>query len=114
MIIQDKSKSFAIRVIRFYKYLNNEKNEPTLAKQILRCGTSIGANIAEASNAQSNKDFLAKLNIALKECSETKYWLEILSEAEIIGPETFEPLYKDCVEIEKLLTKSVKTTKNKL
>ena len=88
MITQDKSKRFAIRIIRFYNYLKETRNQ-TLGRQILRSGTAIGANIAESANAQSNKDFLSKINIALKECSETKYWLEILFESETIDKNSF-------------------------
>lgn len=113
MLIQDKSRKFAVRIIRFYNYLK-EQNQHTLGKQILRNGTSIGANLAEAANAQSDKDFLLKLNIALKECSETKYWLEILHESETISKAAFDSIYPDCIELEKLLTRSVKTAKSKL
>lgn len=114
MVILDKSKRFAVRIIRFYKYLSSEKQEYVLSKQLLRCGTAIGANIAEASNAQSDKDFLSKISIAIKECSETKYWLEILVESETIDTEHFGSLYEDCTELEKLLTRTVKTIKEKL
>lgn len=114
MNVRDKSKLFAVRIIRFYKYLTSEKHECVLAKQILRSGTAIGANLAEASNAQSRRDFLSKINIALKECTETKYWLELLYESEIIANEEFTSLHADCSEIEKILTSSVKTTKTTL
>ena len=113
MIIQKKSKKFAVRIIRFYNYLK-ERNQHTLGSQILRSGTSIGANLAEAGNAQSDRDFLLKINIALKECSETKYWLEILYESDTIDKMVFDSIYPDCVELEKLLTSTVKTTKAKL
>ncbi len=113
MLIQDKSKKFAIRIILFYNYLK-ERNQHTLGKQILRSGTSIGANLSEAANAQSDRDFLLKLNIALKECSETKYWLEILHGSGIIEQTVFDSIYPDCIELEKLLTRSVKTVKSKL
>lgn len=111
MSAQDKSKKFAIRIVRFYKYLTSEKQEYVLAKQILKSGTAIGANLAEAVNAQSRRDFLSKINIALKECTETKYWLEILHESEIIAEDEFASLHNDCSEIEKMLARSVKTTK---
>lgn len=111
MSAQDKSKKFAIRIVRFYKYLTSEKQEYVLAKQILKSGTAIGANLAEAVNAQSRRDFLSKINIALKECTETKYWLEILHESEIIAEDEFVSLHNDCSEIEKMLACSVKTTK---
>ncbi len=113
MIIHDKSKRFAVRIIRFYNDLKAQ-NRHTLGKQILRSGTSIGANLAEAANAQSDRDFLLKINIALKECSETKYWLEILFESGTIDKTVFDSIYPDCIELEKLLTSAVKTTKAKL
>lgn len=113
MVIYDKSKKFAVRIIRFYNYLK-ERNQHTLGKQILRSGTSIGANLAEAGNAQSDRDFLLKINIALKECSETKYWLEILYESDTIDRTAFDSIYPDCIELEKLLTRAVKTAKAKL
>ena len=80
-VVADKSKSFAIRIIKFYKYLCDEKKEFVLSKQILRSGTSIGANIREAFYGHSKADFIAKLQIALKECSESEYWLELLIES---------------------------------
>ena len=84
-IIVDKSKVFALRIIRLYQYLKNEKSEFVLSKQLLRSGTSIGANVKEAIRGQSRADFYAKLNISLKEASETEYWLELLHESEYIG-----------------------------
>ena len=80
--IQTASKAFALRIIRFYKYLNEEKNIKVLSKQVLRSGTSIGANVRESINAQSKMDFINKLNIALKEANETEYWLELLYESD--------------------------------
>lgn len=111
MIKREKSKKFAVRIIKFYQYLQDEKHEYVLSKQLLRSGTAIGANIAESVNAQSKKDFLSKINIALKEATETKYWLEILYEAEI-GNKEFESLTTDCTELEKILTSAVKTIKH--
>ena len=81
-LIVDKSKSFALRIIKLYKYLVSEKKEYILSKQILRCGTSIGANVKEAIRGQSKADFYSKMNIALKEASETEYWLELLHESD--------------------------------
>ena len=107
----EKSKQFAIRIIRFAKYLRGEQQEHTLAKQILRCGTSIGANIYESRNAQSREDFAHKLSIALKEADETHYWLEILYGAEIISQQMFQSLWTDLDEIISLLTAIIKTTK---
>ena len=81
-LIVDKSKSFALRIIKLYKYLVSEKKEYILSKQILRCGTSIGANVKEAIRGQSKADYYSKMNIALKEASETEYWLELLHESD--------------------------------
>lgn len=114
MVLGDKSKRFAVRIIRFYRFLTAEKKEYILSKQILKSGTAIGANIAEATNAQSDKDFLSKISIALKECTETKYWLELLVETETIDRAQFDSLYTDCSEMEKLLTSAVKTSKSKI
>ena len=83
-IIQEKSKVFAVRIVKFYKYLCDEKKEYVLSKQILRSGTSIGANVRESKNAQSKADFISKMSIALKEADETAYWIELLTESEII------------------------------
>ena len=110
-IIVDKSKSFAVRVIRLYKYLCDEKKEFVLSKQVLRSGTSIGANVKEAIRGQSKADFSAKMNIALKEASEAEYWLELLFETEFISSQQFESIYEDCTELIKLLTSIVKTSR---
>ena len=83
-VVVEKSKDFAVRIIQLYKYMNENKKEFVMSKQILRSGTSIGANIAEAECAFSKKDFLAKMYIAFKECSETKYWLELLYKIEYL------------------------------
>lgn len=108
-IVKEKSFDFAIRIVKLYKYLMEEKNEFVLSKQILRCGTSIGANISEAQQAQSKKDFLMKMNISLKECTETKYWIELLSATDYINLEQKDSIIADCTELEKLLTSIVKT-----
>ena len=110
-IIVDKSKSFALRIIKLYKYLCNEKQEYVLSKQILRSGTSVGANVKEAIRGQSKPDFYAKMNIALKEISETEYWLELLHESEYIETKNFESIYNDCQEIIKILVSITKTQK---
>lgn len=107
-----KSKAFAIRVINLYKHLKNEKQEYVLSKQILRSGTSIGANIREAIRAQSRADFIAKHNIALKEADETCYWLELLQETTYISDIEFSSIYADADELIKLLVAIIKTTKN--
>ena len=83
-VIQIKSRDFAIRIIKCYKFLSEQKHETVISKQLLRCGTSIGANTRESKNAQSRMDFLNKLNIALKEADETEYWLDLLHETKYI------------------------------
>ena len=106
-----KSKKFAIRIVNLYKYLCDVRKEFVLSKQLLRSGTSIGANLAEAECAISKKDFMAKLYIALKECSETKYWLELLYETEYLNKEQFDSIYNNCEEIRKMLSSATKTIK---
>jgi len=86
-IVEEKSFKFAVRIVRLYKYLTEKKKEKVLSKQLLRSGTSIGANIAEAEQAQSNADFVSKLSIALKETSETKYWIKLMKETEYLSIE---------------------------
>ena len=109
-VVVEKSKRFAIRIINLYKYLKEEKNEFIMSKQILRSGTSIGANIREASNAQSKKDFLSKMYISLKETGETQYWLELLVETDFISQKQFDSLHPECEELLKLLTSITKST----
>ena len=113
-VVREKSFKFAVRVVKLYQYLTNAKNsnrELILSKQILRSGTSVGANIRESRNAQTVKDFLTKLYIASKEADETGYWLELLKETGYITIEQFESLNQDCEEILKLLASIIKTTK---
>ena len=105
------SKAFALRIIRLYKYLKEDKQVYVLSKQVLRSGTSIGANIRESVNAQSRMDFINKLNIALKEANETEYWLELLHESDVLDDTQFESIYNDCSKIAATLTKIIKTTK---
>ena len=112
-IIRDKSKAFAIRIITLYKFLLEEKREYVLSKQILRCGTSIGANFAEAIYGVSEADFLNKLSIAQKEASETVYWLELLRETDFLTQEQFASVYTDAEELLKLLAASIITMKKK-
>ena len=111
--ILTKSKDFAVRIIKLTRYLQEDKHEYVLSKQILRSGTSIGANARESNNAQSRADFLSKLSIALKEADETQYWLELLEESDIISKSQFESLNNNLTEIIAMLTASIKTTKNK-
>ena len=110
-IVHDKSKAFAIRIIRFVRYLQTDKKDYVLSNQILRSGTSIGANVRESRNAQSTADFVNKLSIALKEADETLYWLELLVESEIITQSEFDSLATDLKEISALLASSIKTAK---
>ena len=108
--IKEKSRAFAIRIIHLYSYMAHSRNEYVLSKQILRSGTGIGANIAESACAISKKDFLSKIYIALKECNETLYWLDLLHETGYITDNEFESLYADCLELKKMLTATTKTT----
>ncbi|MBR1810593.1 MAG: four helix bundle protein [Clostridia bacterium] len=110
-IIEAKSKQFALRIINLNAYLRQEKKEFVLSKQLLRSGTSIGANVKEAECGQSKADFYAKMNIALKEASETEYWLELLYESRILPAHAFKSIYQDCQEILKILTAITKTQK---
>lgn len=110
-VVVEKSKAFAIHIVRLYQFLNTEKHEYVLSKQVLRSGTSIGANVKEAIRGQSKADFVSKLSIALKEASETEYWLELLIEAEYLTSEQGETLLQDCRELLKLLTSIIKSSK---
>ena len=109
-IIVERSMQFSVRVVKLYKYLCDEKKEYVLAKQLLRSGTSVGANVREALRGQSRKDFVSKMNIALKEVCETEYWLELLHQTDYINRTEFDSIYKDCKEITKILMSIVKTT----
>ncbi|MBO4350918.1 MAG: four helix bundle protein [Proteobacteria bacterium] len=110
-VIVTKSKQFALRIIKLYQYLCNEHREYTMSRQILRSGTSIGANIKEAIHGQSKPDFYAKMNISLKEASETEYWLELLYESGYLEQKAFESIYQDCKELLRLLIAITKTQK---
>ena len=110
-IVRTKSKSFAIRIIKLYNYLCETKKEFTISKQLLRSGTSIGANIVEALCGFSRKDFLAKAYIAYKECAETMYWLELLHETGYLTEQEFNSIYSEAVELSKILSSITKTTK---
>lgn len=107
-VILDKSKVFALQIIKLYKKLI-KSNEYILSKQLLKSGTSIGANAREAVRGQSKADFYAKMNIALKECSETEYWLELLYESDYIDKIIFDQLYFDCQELIRILVSITKT-----
>jgi four helix bundle protein len=108
-----KAKRFSVRIIRLYQYLSDKKKDFVLAKQILRSGTSIGANLAESKHASSKADFLNKIYIALKECSETLYWLELLKETGFLTEKEFKSIYAECEELEKMLTSTTKTLEAK-
>jgi len=110
-IIKDKSYLFALRVIKAYKFLSEEKREFVLSKQMLRSGTAVGALVREAEQAQSKADFISKMNIALKEANETEYWLMLLKDSEYIDEKSFESIHQDSAELIKLLISIVKTTK---
>ena len=110
-IIKEKSFEFAIEIIKVYKYLVNEKKEFVLSKQLLRAGTSIGANVREAVNAESKNDFIHKLSIAQKEADESLYWLELLKESHYLNPSVFESLYKSAEELLKIIKSIILTTK---
>lgn len=109
-IIVDKSSNFSVRIIKLNKYLNS-KGEFVISKQILRSGTSIGANVSEAIHAQSRADFLSKMNIALKEASETEYWINVLHKSKIINDKEYQSIYQDILSIKKILISIVKSTK---
>ena len=111
-IIETKSFDFAIRIVNLYKYLVTRKKEYVMAKQLLRCGTSIGANVAEAQKAQSRADFHTKMNIAMKEANETYYWIRLLYKTEYLSMKGFASLERDIKEIIAIITAICKTTDN--
>ena len=113
-IIRDKSYAFAVRIVKLYKYLCDEKKEYTLSKQLLRSGTSIGANIEEAIGGQSEKDFFAKLTISYKEARETHYWIRLLTDTDYLSKKESKSLLKDVEELLKIIGSIQKTMKNKL
>ena len=110
-IIQDLSFSFALRIVKFYKHLTENKKVYVLSKQILRSGTSIGANVRESIHAQSSADFVNKLSIALKEADETEYWLELLNASDIIDDVEFKSMSDDVKQIIGTLVKIIKSKK---
>ncbi len=112
-VLKDKSYQFAVRTIHFYKFLVENKKEFTIAKQILRSGTSIGANVEEANQAESKADFIHKLSIANKEANETHYWLRLLIDTDIVSKDHVS-LRNDCEELMRLLTAIIKSTKSNL
>ena len=110
-ILREKSYKFALRIVNLNKFLREERKESVLSKQILRCGTSIGANVVEGSRAESMVDFSHKLSISLKESFETEYWLNLLKDSEYISEKQAESLILDCNELQKMLIASIKTAK---
>ena len=113
-ILKIKSEAYAVRIINLHKYLRTDKHETIMSKQIYRSGTSIGANIAESTNAQSGFDFINKLSIALKEANEAEYWLKNLYQGEYINKAGFESMMNDNEELTKMLVSSIKTMKQKM
>ena len=109
-IIENKSFQFAVRIVNLYKHLISDKKEYVMSKQLLRCGTSIGANVAEAERGQTKADFYSKLSIALKESHETYYWLRLLKTTEYLTEKEFVSIEKDIKEIIALLMAICKTT----
>ena len=109
----DKSIAFAARIVKLHRYLTQEQKETVISKQIIRSGTSIGANINEASYGQSKADFIAKMHIALKETAETEYWIRLLRLSEYIDQPLTQSLLKDCLEIKRILIASLNTAKTK-
>ncbi|MDE5871569.1 MAG: four helix bundle protein [Muribaculaceae bacterium] len=113
-ILKDKSKAFALEIIKMTDLIQCEKRVYVLTKQVLRSGTSIGANIHEAFFGQSLPDFISKLSIALKECGETQYWLDLLHDSQKLGESDYQNLIFHCEELGKILTSSIKTAKETL
>ena len=112
--VKTKSKAFAVRIVNLYKYLCDEKKEFIISKQLLRSGTSIGANIAESECSISKKDFLNKIYIALKECVETIYWLDLLVETGYLSEKEFSSIKNDCEEMRKMMSATTKTINSTL
>jgi len=110
-VVKLKSYSFAIRIVRAYKFLSSEQKEFVLSKQMLRSGTAIGALVRESEHAESKADFIHKMSIALKEANETEYWLLLLHDTDYLEQKLFESIATDCSELIKLLVSIIKTSK---
>ena len=110
-LIETKSFDFAVRIVKLCTSLQTDRKEYVLSKQLLRSGTSIGANITEAQQAQSRPDFISKMSIALKEAVETNYWLRLLKAGNLLSENEYASIFADCTELEKLLTSIVKTSR---
>ena len=113
-ILRDKSFAFAVRIVKLYTYLNTGKKEYVMSKQVLRCGSSVGANVREAYNAESKQDFVHKLAIAQKKCDETIYWLELLHETGFIQKKEFTSISENANELLKIIRSSILTAKQNL
>lgn len=113
-IIKNKSFKFAIKIVNLYQFLCDEKREFVLSKQLLRSGTSVGAMVREAEHAETKADFRHKMGIAQKEINETIYWLELLKETDYLSTEQFVGIHNDAIEIIKIITSILKTTKSNL
>ena len=113
-VLRSKSYDFALRIVKCVQYLQKDCNEYVLSKQLIRSGTAIGALVREAEYAQSRSDFCHKLSIALKEASETDYWVSLLKDAKIIDEKIYNSLYNDCDELISMLVSSVKTAKKNI
>jgi len=109
--VKDKSLAFAMRVVHAYQHLTGNQQEYVLSRQVLKSGTSIGANIAEAQYGFSRRDFLSKMYIALKECAETLYWLELLRAGDYLTQQEYDSLQNDCQELRRMLASITKTTR---
>ena len=112
--LKDKSFQFALKIVKLYTFLTEQKREYVMSKQLLRSGTSIGANIREAQNAQSKADFIHKLSISQKECDETLYWIELLHQSDFVEENEFKAFHNDASELLKMLRSSILTTKQKI
>lgn len=112
-VVQVKSYDFALRIVKMYMWLCQDKREYVLSKQLLKCGTSVGANVEEAIGGVSDKDFNSKLGIAYKEARETRYWLRLLRDSEIITQKAFDSIFPDCEELLKIIGSIRKTMQNK-
>lgn len=110
-IIKEKSFVFAVRIVKLYQHISENKKEFVLSKQLVRSGTSIGANINEALQGSSKRDFINKMNISLKEAQETEYWLRLLNETHYLSDREFQSIYEDSIELLKMLTSIVKTSR---
>ena len=111
--IAEKSMAFAVRIVDLYRYLSEHKHEGVMSKQVLRSGTSVGANVREANSAQSKADFISKMSIALKECDETGYWLELLERTRYLSRDEYHSIEADCRELFAMLTAILKSARSK-